>query len=36
MVDMSELSDLLIFLLPSRRLRTRIAGPVIIGSVSGK
>ncbi len=32
----SEESDLLIFLVPSRRLITRAAGPRISGSIGGK
>ena len=34
--DRSEGSDFDIFLVPSRRLITRVAGPVIIGSGGGK
>ena len=33
---MSDSSDFDIFLLPSRKLITRVAGPVISGSGSGK
>ena len=36
MRDWSDGSDLLIFLVPSRRLMTRVASPKISGSVSGK
>ena len=36
MRDWSEGSDLLIFLVPSRRLITRVAAPKISGSVTGK
>ncbi|MNY64361.1 hypothetical protein D3C86_2014570 [compost metagenome] len=36
MRDWSDGSDLLIFLVPSRRLMMRVAGPAISGSVMGK
>ena len=36
MRDMSEGSDFDIFLVPSRRLMTRVAGPMITGSGCGK
>ena len=36
MRDMSDGSDFDIFLVPSRRLMTRVAGPMIRGSGSGK
>ena len=36
MRELSDGSDFDIFLVPSRRLITRVAGPVISGSGSGK
>ena len=36
MRELSDASDFDIFLVPSRRLITRVAGPWITGSVSGK
>ena len=36
MRDRSEGSDFDIFFVPSRRLMTRVAGPVMTGSGSGK